>query len=148
MRVRNPVMRPKGGWKSVTDVEIAVAEYVDWYNHRCLHGEIGLVPPAELETNHWAAKPTEHYRENPVLIEVGADQPSLYETRGRFMEPPLLNRPPLAGCLHGLQGRNHATLSSSRNRPDPRPPTRAHDRPFRESPPGGMLHLRTPPIDH
>ena len=53
--IRNPVMRPKGGWKNVTDVEIAVAEYVDWFNHRRLHGEIGLVPPAEFETNHWAS---------------------------------------------------------------------------------------------
>lgn len=30
--IRNPSMRPKGGWKNVTDVEIAVAEYVDWFN--------------------------------------------------------------------------------------------------------------------
>ena len=64
--IRNPVMRPKGGWKSVTDVEIAVAEYVDWFNHRRLHGEIGLIPPAEFEANHWAAQATEHYRENPI----------------------------------------------------------------------------------
>lgn len=69
--IRNPVMRPKGGWKSVVDVEIAVAEYVDWFNHRRLHGEIGLVPPAEA--NHWAAQAAEHYRENPVLTEVGSN---------------------------------------------------------------------------
>ena len=43
------MMRPKGGWKSVGDVEIAVAECVDWFNYRRLHGEIGLVPPAEFE---------------------------------------------------------------------------------------------------
>jgi hypothetical protein len=30
--IRNPVMRPKGGWKSVVDVEIAAAEYIDWFN--------------------------------------------------------------------------------------------------------------------
>jgi transposase InsO family protein len=71
--IRNPVMRPKGGWKSVSDVEIAVAEYVDWFNHRRLHGEIGLVPPAEFEANHWAAQDTEHYRENPALTEVGSN---------------------------------------------------------------------------
>ncbi len=63
---------PKGGWKSVVDVEVAVAEYVDWYNHRRLHGEIGLVPPAEFETNHWATLHSEHYRKNPVLTEVGS----------------------------------------------------------------------------
>jgi putative transposase len=50
--IRNPVMRPTGGWKSITDVEIAVAEYIDWFNHRRLHGEIGLVPPAEYELAH------------------------------------------------------------------------------------------------
>ena len=71
--IRNPIMRPKGGWKNVSDVEIAVAEYVDWFNHRRLHGEIGLVPPAEYETNHWAAQAAEHYGEKPVLIEVGTN---------------------------------------------------------------------------
>lgn len=50
--IRNPVTQPKGGWKSVVDVEIAIAEYVDWFNHRRLHGEIGLVPPAEFEADH------------------------------------------------------------------------------------------------
>ena len=76
--IRNPVMRPNGGWKSVTDVEIAVAEYVDWFNHRRLHGELGLVPPAEYETNHWAtqpglSQPYQHYRMNPILTEVGSN---------------------------------------------------------------------------
>ncbi|MDF1601920.1 IS3 family transposase [Nocardioides sp. YIM 152315] len=71
--IRNPVMRPKGGWKNVGDVEIAVAEYVDWYNHRRLHGEIGLIPPAEFETNHWASQPAEHYRQDPVLTEAGTN---------------------------------------------------------------------------
>ena len=71
--IRNPVMRPKGGWKNVGDVEIAVAEYVDWFNHRRLHGEIGLVPPAEYETDHWASQPAKHYRQNPVLTEVGSN---------------------------------------------------------------------------
>ena len=59
--IRNPVMRPKGGWKSVVDVELAVAEYVDFFNHRRLHGEIGLIPPAEFETNHWASQPAKPY---------------------------------------------------------------------------------------
>ena len=71
--IRNPAMRPNGGWKSVVDVEIAVAEYVDWYNYRRLHGEIGLIPPAEFEANHWATQPATHYRKNPVLTEVGTN---------------------------------------------------------------------------
>jgi putative transposase len=70
--IRNPVMRPKGGWKSVGDVEIAVAEYVDWFNHRRLHGEIGLVPPTEFETNHWAHITPEHYPQTPVPTGAGS----------------------------------------------------------------------------
>ncbi|MGJ9403818.1 IS3 family transposase [Arthrobacter sp. KK5.5] len=30
-------------------LEIAVAEWVDWYNFRRLHGELGHVPPVEYE---------------------------------------------------------------------------------------------------
>lgn len=69
--IRNPAIRPKGGWKNVTDVEIAVAEYVDWFNHRRLHGEIGLDPPAESEANHRARITPEHYPDAPVPT--GAD---------------------------------------------------------------------------
>jgi transposase InsO family protein len=70
--IRNPVMRPKGGWKSVVDVEIAVAEYVDWFNHRRLHGEIGLVPPAEFEANHWANNVVTDYVETTVPTGAGS----------------------------------------------------------------------------
>jgi len=31
---------------------IAVAEYIDWFNQRRLHGELGHVPPAEFEALH------------------------------------------------------------------------------------------------
>jgi putative transposase len=67
--IRNPKMRPSGGWKSISDVEIAVAEYVDWFNHRRLHGEIGLVPPAEFEATHWASTTPQPYSQQPVLAE-------------------------------------------------------------------------------
>ena len=49
------LVRNRGPWKSIDDLEIAVAEYIDWFNHRRLHGEIGLVPPVEHETRHYAA---------------------------------------------------------------------------------------------
>jgi putative transposase len=71
--IRNPMMRPKGGWKSVVDVEIAVAEYVDWFNHRRLHGELGQVPPAEFEATHWASVKDENYPAIPVPIGAGSN---------------------------------------------------------------------------
>ena len=46
------LVRNKGPWQGIEDLEIAAAEYIDWYNHRRLHGEIGLVPPAEYEANY------------------------------------------------------------------------------------------------
>jgi len=46
------LVRNRGPWKNIDDLEIAVAEYIDWFNFRRLHGEIGLVPPVEYETQH------------------------------------------------------------------------------------------------
>jgi len=46
------LVRNRGPWKSIDDLEIAVAEYIDWFNHRRLHGEIGMVPPVEYENLH------------------------------------------------------------------------------------------------
>ena len=68
--IRNPVMRPKGGWASIRDVEIAVAEYTDWFNHRRLHGETGQRPP--VEAKHWASHEITRYGEKQVPAEAGS----------------------------------------------------------------------------
>ena len=47
------LVRNKGPWKNIDDLEIAVAEYIDWFNHRRLHGEIGLIPPTEHEDTYY-----------------------------------------------------------------------------------------------
>ena len=63
--IRNPIMRPRGGWGGVGEVEIAVAEYIEWFNHRRLHGEIGHVPPVEYEAAYLSlihiSEPTRPY---------------------------------------------------------------------------------------
>lgn len=38
--------------RGLADVEHAALDYVDWFNHRRLHGEIGMVPPVEFEVGH------------------------------------------------------------------------------------------------
>lgn len=53
------LIRNRGPWKNIDDLEIAVAEYIDWFNFRRLHGEIGLVPPVEYETQHHSTTPHE-----------------------------------------------------------------------------------------
>jgi putative transposase len=48
------MVRNRGPWTGIDDVEIAVAENIDWFNQRRLHGELGHVPPAEYEALHAA----------------------------------------------------------------------------------------------
>lgn len=46
------LVRNRGPWKNIDELEIATAEYIDWFNHRRLHGEIGMIPPVEFETTY------------------------------------------------------------------------------------------------
>lgn len=51
------LIRNHGPWTGITDVEIATAEWVDWYNERRLHGELNHVTPAEYEAAYQAIIP-------------------------------------------------------------------------------------------
>ena len=72
------LVRNRGPWKGIDDLEIAVADggtstkwgNVDWFNHRRLHGEIGLIPPAEHEDGF--------YRHSTAAATVAASIPSLH----------------------------------------------------------------------
>jgi putative transposase len=44
-----------GPYKTLADVEYATAGWVDWYNHRRLHGTLGMLTPVEYEQAHYAA---------------------------------------------------------------------------------------------
>jgi putative transposase len=46
---KTELIRHAGPWRGLEDVEYATLEYVDWFNHRRLHGELGMVTPAEFE---------------------------------------------------------------------------------------------------
>ena len=39
----------QGPWKSMGQVEFATLQWVDWYNHRRLHGACERLPPVEYE---------------------------------------------------------------------------------------------------
>ena len=43
------LIRRCGPWSGLDDVEYATLEYVDWFNRRRLHGELGMIPPVEFE---------------------------------------------------------------------------------------------------
>jgi putative transposase len=50
---KTELIRRHAPWRGLDDVEFATLEYIDWFNHRRLHSEIGMVPPAELDQRHY-----------------------------------------------------------------------------------------------
>lgn len=48
------LIKKSGPWKTLADVELATAGYVEWFNARRLHAAIGGVPPAEYEAAYYA----------------------------------------------------------------------------------------------
>ena len=67
------LVRNRGPWTGLDDLEIAVTEYIDWFNHRRLHGELGLTPPVEYEHSHRRTTPGEQpaHRDNQASIKPG-----------------------------------------------------------------------------
>ena len=47
------VIHRQGPWRSLEHVELATAEWVDWWNYRRLHSAIGNLPPAEYEALYY-----------------------------------------------------------------------------------------------
>lgn len=43
------LIRQERSWRTISDVELATARWVDWWNHRRLHSACGDIPPAEFE---------------------------------------------------------------------------------------------------
>ncbi len=39
-------------WRTRDQLELGIVEWVGWYNHRRLHGELGDIPPVEYELAH------------------------------------------------------------------------------------------------
>ena len=46
---KTELIEPRKPWKTIEEVEIATLEWVQWFNHRRLHSELGYTPPAEFE---------------------------------------------------------------------------------------------------
>lgn len=50
---KTELIKRRRPWRSLADVELATAEWVDWYNNARLHSSIGYVPPAEYELTYY-----------------------------------------------------------------------------------------------
>jgi putative transposase len=67
---KTELIRKRGPWRNLDDVEYATLEWVDWFNHRRLLEPIGDIPPAEFEEIF--------YRERASAEEAGLKQLSLH----------------------------------------------------------------------
>jgi putative transposase len=50
---KTELIKHKGPWRSVEQVEFATAEWVDWFNHRRLYEYCGDTPPAVMEDSYY-----------------------------------------------------------------------------------------------
>jgi putative transposase len=51
---KTEVIKKRAPWRTVDEVELATARWVEWWNHRRLLEPIGDVPPAEFEAAYRA----------------------------------------------------------------------------------------------
>ncbi|GAC1470098.1 MAG: IS3 family transposase [Gemmatimonadaceae bacterium] len=50
---KTEVIRRRGPWRNIDDVEFATLEWVDWFNNRRLLEPLGYVPPMEFEKTYY-----------------------------------------------------------------------------------------------
>ena len=51
---KTELIKPRKPWRTIEEVELATAEWVDWFNHRRLYEYCGDIPPAALEAAYYA----------------------------------------------------------------------------------------------
>jgi transposase InsO family protein len=72
---KTEVIRRRGPWRNLEEVEYATLEWVDWFNHRRLFEPIGNIPPVEFEQLYYQCQG------DPVMG-AGLNEMSLRRTRG------------------------------------------------------------------
>jgi putative transposase len=64
---KTELVRRRGPWRGLDDLELATMEWVDWYDHRRLHGALDHVPPAEYEASYEATRANRYPDPTPAL---------------------------------------------------------------------------------
>lgn len=53
---KTELIRRRGPWRHAEHVELETLAYIDWFNNRRLHSELGDIPPDEFEATYYAAR--------------------------------------------------------------------------------------------
>lgn len=67
---KTELVRNKGPWRGLDDLELATLEWVDWFNHRRLYHDLGRIPPAEAEANYY------RHKESPTPVVTHRNEPA------------------------------------------------------------------------
>ena len=57
---KTELVRNRGPWKGLDDLELATLEWVDWFNHRRIYHQLGRIPPAEYEDRYDVQTESDH----------------------------------------------------------------------------------------
>jgi putative transposase len=53
---KTELIKPRKPWRTIEEVELASARWVDWYNHHRLYEYCGDIPPVDLEAAYYSAQ--------------------------------------------------------------------------------------------
>ncbi len=70
---KTELVRNRGPWHGLDDLELATLEWTDWFNHHRLFHELGRIPPAEFEANYYRQHESAEVAE---VAETQAKQPA------------------------------------------------------------------------
>ena len=63
---KTELIRRQGAWRHAEHVELETLAWVDWFNNRRLHSELGDIPPGEFEALYYARTRDEHQVPTPT----------------------------------------------------------------------------------
>jgi putative transposase len=64
---KTELVRNRGPWRGLDDLELATLEWVDWFNHRRLFHDLGRIPPAEYEEKYYQQSESDHQVETHTI---------------------------------------------------------------------------------
>jgi putative transposase len=57
---KTELVRNKGPWRGLDDLELATLEWVDWFNHRRIFWDLGRISPSEAEARYYVQLESGH----------------------------------------------------------------------------------------
>ncbi len=64
-QVKAELIHRRGPWRTVGQLEFALFEYLDWWNHRRLHDELGMATPADQKAAYYAPRAVGWWHREP-----------------------------------------------------------------------------------